>query len=224
MKAVVLATLAALALVRDDDAALRAFQGGDFPAAAREYAALLGESPASARLRYNLGTSLLMLRRYEAAREHLQAASRAPGAPGARPHAYYNLGNADLFPAFAGSAEAERRARLLRAIVAYKRALLLNPDDADAKWNLELARRLLDQTPQAPEPRPQPSGGGGGGNDRQNRGALDPRPQTGGAGGTSPEMTRGQAERLLSSAEQREAGVQQDKLRKPQPRSPTAHD
>jgi hypothetical protein len=36
-------------------------------------------------------------------------------------------------------------------------------------------------------------------------------------------MSRGEAERILSAAQQRELGVQREKLRRPQPPNPSAH-
>lgn len=205
------------------------YRRGDYAAAAAGYRRAVAAAPGSPVAHYGLGSTLLRLEEFEAARPHLEIATRAPGAE-LRQWAYYNLGNSYLEPAFLGRDEAGSADHLVRAISAYKRALLLDPDDAEAKWNLELARLLLRRPPQAPSPRHDPraggggegGGGGGGGTDPQ-RGRMDPRPQSGGGAGPSPQVTRERAEELLAEAEQRELGIQREKLRRPQPRSPTAH-
>lgn len=192
-------------------------------AAEQHYAA----NPADPIARYNLGTTLLRAARYAHARAPLELAATATDTLVAQ-HASYNLGNTDLQPAFDSTAMPGRQEALRRAVDAYKRALLLRPADQDAKWNLELARRLLDQPPEQKSPEGGGGGGGGGGegggggSDPQS-GRQDPQPQAGAAGGSRPQASPQAAERLLSNAEQRERGVQQDRLRKPQPPTPTAH-
>lgn len=201
-------------------------QRADTRAEVRRFAAAVAAAPAAPLPRYNLGTALLLGRRYEAARPHLQRVAADSGRVGQ--HAAYNLGNSHLEPVFGEQAGEQRDASLRAAIDAYKRALLLDPEDRDAKWNLELARRLLNQPPQ-PEPEQSRSAGGGGGGEGGGGGAdsesgrQDPQPQPGGSGGPQPDLSRAAAERILAAAQERELGVQQDKLRKPQPRTSTAH-
>ncbi len=190
----------------------------DAAVAARAYQARLEEDPEDPVLRYDLGTALLRLERFDAARPHLEAASRI-GAPDVRQAAYYNLGNSDLEPSFAGRVAGAERERLVRAIAAYKRALLLDPSDADAKWNLELARRLLRRAP----PRPRGGGGGAGAGEDPRSGRQDPRLRPSGGSGPRPPLSPAAAERLLSAAREREVRVQRDVLRKQQPRSSRAH-
>jgi Ca-activated chloride channel family protein len=198
----------------------RAYRRGDYQAAARGYGRALAEGDSSAIVRYNLGTALLRLGRHDEARPHLEAAARARASADTRFRGAYNAGGADLQPVAGGSVPREqRRERLVRAINHYRRALLLNPDDVDAKWNLELANRLLrDQS------------GGGGGDDDENEspsgggGQNDPSPAspqpqqgTGGEGAGRP-MTREQAERILAGAESREQRIQRQQLKQDQTR------
>lgn len=198
----------------------RAYRRGDYAAAARGYARALAEGDSSAAVRYNLGTTLLRLGRHDEARPHLEAAARARASADTRFRGAYNAGGADLQPVAAGSVPREqRRERLTRAINHYRRALLQNPDDADAKWNLELANRLLRNEP-----------GGGGGDDEKNEnpsgggGENDPSPAspqprqgTGGEGAGRP-MTPEQAERILAGAEAREQRIQRQQLKQDQTR------
>jgi len=195
----------------------RAFRRGDYRRAAEAYGRALAEGDSSATVRYNLGTALLRLGRDDEARPHLEAAARLRGRAGLPVRAEYNAGNADLAPVAADRVPKEqRRERLLRAIGRYRRALLLDRGDADAKWNLELAQRLLREE----------SGGGGGGDDDE-----DEQPRSGGgegppspaseqprpgqtAEGSDRPMTREQAERILAGAEQREQEIQRRQRRK----------
>jgi Ca-activated chloride channel family protein len=198
----------------------RAYRRGDYAAAAEGYRRALAEGDSSAVVRYNLGTALLRLGRHDEARPHLEAAARARASADTRFRGAYNAGGADLQPVAAGRVPREqRRERLVRAINHYRRALLLNPDDADAKWNLELANRLL---------REQSGGGGGddqkndspsGGGGHNNPSPTSPQPQqsTGGEGANRP-MTPEQAERILAGAEAREQRVQRQQLKQDQTR------
>lgn len=201
------------------------FEAGRYEDARREYLQALRRSPGAPVVHYDLGATALRMGEYEAARPHLEAAA-ADGDRRTRQWAYYNLGNSYLEPVVRDSAE-DRLGALTSAIVAYKRALLVDPEDGDAKWNLELARRLLEEEMRSPRPRPQPSegGGGGGGGGEGGGGGSDvspgggvPLPTSGSAGGAAPRMTRAEAEQLLDSLEEREVGLQREKLSRPQPR------
>jgi mxaK protein len=189
-------------------------QRGEYAAAASIYHDIVAsdDSPVA---RYNLGTALLNSEDYESARVHLRIAAEA-GEGEVQQAARYNLGNSFLFPAFAAEPSADRRTDLLLAVAEYKQALLLDGKDFDAKWNLELALRLLAEEPTPPSPQA-PSGGGGAGEDTESGDTGDPAPQPADGPGPQPRLSADEAERLISSAEDREVGTQQEKLRRPQP-------
>ena len=65
-----------------------------------------------------------------------------------RAQAYYNMGNSFY-----------RQGQFAEAIAAYKEALKLNPDDQDAKHNLELAQQQLEKQQRTPSPQPQEGSG-----------------------------------------------------------------
>jgi Ca-activated chloride channel homolog len=202
----------------------RAFRQGDYATAVAEYQRALERGRADARLHYNLGTALLRLQRYEEARRHLALAAEAEQR-NVRQAASYNAGNAELEPAFAATHSPERVASLERAIADYKRALLLDPADVDAKWNLELAQRLLAmQGGGGGADDPQRGGGGGGAGQDEAPARPDPSPAPAAAGGQAPRMTPAEAERLLESAAQQDRQQQEAKLGRGQAPPPSGRD
>ena len=138
---------------------------------------------------YNLGTALLAADSLNAAAEFLERASTSPD-PSVRQRALYNLGLAQLKRGSRGDASDPRA--LEGALAAYRSLLLQRPDDADAKWNYELALKQK-----------QSGGGGGSRNDPQNQ----PQQQRGEHDDTKG-MSKQQAEQLLSSAKRDEKETQ----------------
>ncbi len=200
------------------------YRRGEVRPAAEAYARAVQGGDTSAVARYNLGTALLRLRSFDEARPILEGAAAVPGAPRPlRERAHYNLGNTELEPALADTSKSEERtARLRRAVAQYQRALLIDPADGNAKWNLELALRLL------AENSPTGGGGGGGGQDSGGGGQDDdqedpqpgpgpPQPTRSSAGTGDPDLTPSAAERILSAAERDERELQRRKLRQGPP-------
>jgi tetratricopeptide (TPR) repeat protein len=196
-----------------------AFRRGDFRRAAQAYGRALAAGDSSATVQYNLGTTLLRLNRHDEARPHLEAAARLRARAGLAARAAYNAGNADLAPVASKRVPREQnRERLLRAIGHYRRALLMNPGDADAKWNLELAQRLLREQAggggsEDEKKNEQPQGGGG----QAPPSPANPQPRPGQASeGANQPMTRERAERILAGAEAREQQIQRQQLKREQ--------
>lgn len=196
----------------------RLYRAGEHRRAAALYAGRIAEGDSSAAARYNLGTALLRLGRHDDARPYLEAAAAAKRGIGRelKERAHYNAGNADLEPVFAARVpEDQREPRLKRAAAHYRNALLQDPSDADAKWNLELAMRLLQRERGGGggggDEDENPSGGGGEGDDPQQ---ADPQPQPapGAQGSGAPRLSREAAERLLSRAGEDERQVQREVL------------
>jgi tetratricopeptide (TPR) repeat protein len=138
----------AAALAQEPDRAEELYHESRFQEAYDAFRARIereGESPA---LEYNAGNSLYRLGRIADAlgsfRKALEGASRRPAAAAdsadIRQRSLYNLGTA-----FARQAEAKdyKYEDLKNAARAYEDALVLRPDDADAKWNLEVILRKL---------------------------------------------------------------------------------
>lgn len=202
----------------------RLYREGRYAEAVEAYESALRSGTSTPQLFYNLGTALVRLGRYQEAETYLQRALTGVD-PELRRRSFFNLGSRFL-EAARGDAPAPGEELLENAIEAYKRALRLDPNDVDAKWNLELALREQEQQQQQQSDQPsedqeqgqnpQPSGGGGqGGGDE---GPMDAESQPG------DDMSREQAERILSAVEQDERELTREKLQKGQRRTPVRRD
>lgn len=210
----------------------RLYRAGRYAEAVEAYRAALADGTDTPQLRYNLGTALVRLGRYEEGETHLRAALSAID-PDLRERTFYNLGNRYLEEARRATDARARAALLERAIASYRQALRLQPGDAAAKWNLELALREEQEqqrsSPQAgggEEQSPQqrqdaePSGGGDQQSPAQPQPGEDRRPTPQPAAG----MTREQAERILSAAEQDERELYRERMRRNQRERPVERD
>jgi Ca-activated chloride channel family protein len=203
----------------------RAYRKGDYARAAERYRAVMARRGADPRLSYNLGTALLRLGESELAYERLSESLDARS-PELRARAFYNLGNSLI-----GRSGGENAGDLRAAMAAYRRSLLLDPTRDEARWNLELASHRLEQlesgqpSPTSPEQRPSVTPAGEPGDERE--GLRGEQSRTGAAGSGSQlqgeradrgladsPLTKELAEQILRAVEERERGLQRDKLRK----------
>lgn len=157
----------------------KAYEAGNYSRAVDDYVAAQRENPDLPEPYYNAGNAYHRQGNLEAAAAQTQQSIRATEGELAQ-NSYYNLGNtyfkAQDWPA---------------AIEAYKEALRLNPDDQEAKYNLELALQNLQQQQQqqqqgGSEGQSQPNqneGGGQGQQEQQNQGQNGEQEQPGGGGG-----------------------------------------
>ena len=115
-----------------------AYSRGDYPAARTAFQQAAQDKLTNPIAHYNLGTTLYQEGKFSAATRAFQASlSRYTGHPEGSlnlAHIYYNLGNAQF-----------KAGDLRSAIAAYEQTLRLDPQDADALHNLELARQRLKQ-------------------------------------------------------------------------------
>ena len=111
----------------------KSYRERNYDEAARRYRSAEIDRPGSPVAAYNLGTALVTGKNYEEALPRLgEAASKLTGAEQAKAH--YNIGNG-LFGA----------GKFDEAVGAYKKTLEINPNDRDAKYNLELALKMLEE-------------------------------------------------------------------------------
>ncbi|MBN2226899.1 MAG: tetratricopeptide repeat protein [candidate division Zixibacteria bacterium] len=114
-----------------------AFNEQEYNTALEYYHQAEVERPETPELDFNVGTTLYKTGKYEEAIEKLQKSLETVDV-GQEAMAQYNLGNT-MF----------RMEDYQAAIQAYQKSLELNPDDLDAKYNLELARIRLKEQMQA---------------------------------------------------------------------------
>lgn len=102
-------------------------KGGKAEQALAEYDKAAKALPAEPGVHFDRGAALYALSRYDEAEQEFLRATEAKTTP-LKAAAFYNLGNAFFKTDKYGD-----------AIAAYRRSLLLDPNDVRAKWNLELA-------------------------------------------------------------------------------------
>lgn len=183
---------------RERSAAERAYKAGNFIEAATAYQRAIAAGDDAPATVYNFGTSLLAADSLADAATAL--AKTAPSADAEiRYRSLFNLGLAHLKRGLALQGD-QAAAPLDSALAAYKQVLLLRHNDADAKWNYELALR-----------KKQSGGGGGGGSQSPSQGPSAPQqrdePQPSGG------LAERQAEQLLGSAAREERDVQAKRQR-----------
>jgi Ca-activated chloride channel homolog len=202
-----------------NEQANRLFAAGDYEGALAAYQELLAQRPDVDELSYNAGNALHLLESYERA---VIATSRAlpPHEVSLGVATYYSLGNHYL-----------KLGQLDQAYAAYRSALLLDPNDADSKYNLEVTLRLALAQQQPPDTQPgsdqtgdsQPNDGGTpvpsdqqnpSGQPDVNASPQDGSPEPGAAGGVpddaTPEATPSSAASLQRSLAEALAGIDEN--------------
>lgn len=172
------------------------FESENYDEALEYYTAAKQEDPDLAEPYYNSGNTYYREGNLESAemqtKQSIRTSERNEDGQLAQ-KSYYNLGNSYF-----------RAENWEEAVDAYKEALRLNPDDDEAKYNLELALKNLEQQQQQ-----QQQGGGGQppppNNDQQNEGQQGEQPNQGENGEQEQPGGGGQPEQ----DEQGESGGQQ---------------
>ena len=121
----------------------RLYKEQKYDAAKNKYQDALLEDPNSPLIQFNVGDVTYQTKDYQKAMESFHKTLNIKDAA-MQSMAYYNIGNA-LY----------RLNKLPESIQAYQEALKLNPDDQDAKYNLEYVRNKLKQNSQPQQQNPQ---------------------------------------------------------------------
>jgi Ca-activated chloride channel homolog len=175
---------------------INAFRARDYMGAATRFRRAIEKGDTTGHTTYNYGTSLLNADSLAQASEVLARLADTRDEE-LRYRTLFNLGLANLEQGLVAQAET-RTEKLDAALAAYKKVILMRPDDVDAKWNYELALHEK-----------KGGGGGGGGGQSENQSNApsnndrNPQPQGG--------MGQKQAEQLLGSAAREERDVQAKK-------------
>jgi hypothetical protein len=218
-----------LALAVERDRAEQLYRRRAWHQADTAYSALVRETTKRRRtddlppLAYASGNVAYRLGRFEEAVRRFQGG--LTGRTALRERTYFNLGNSYVWQARAEYSRQDKRSALRGAIDSYEQALTIDPHDADAKWNLEIALLRLEEADSAGSGLHRGDANWGGGN--LTKSGYEGAPQTGagaspggGYGASSGEdavsqITETQARQLLKTVERAQVTGQQVGLPKP---------
>lgn len=134
------------------------------------YRRALERDSTDARGQYNLGNACYRLKKYDDAARHYEQVSADPKlSDKRRAKAFHNRGNSLLKDAISSSSEgfdSNSQQKLQQALASYQEALKLDPKNDDTRYNLALARKLLQQAQQQQQ---QQQSGGGDNNQQQDQ-------------------------------------------------------
>ena len=180
------------------------FSQEKFDEANNKYQDALLDDPSSTEIQFNVGNVLYKKKNYEKALEAYNKSLNADD-PLFQSKTYYNMGNT-LY----------RNGKLPESALAYEQALKLNPDDLDAKYNLEFVRNKMkenaqpqqqDQQQQQQQQQEQEQQQ----NDQQDQQQEEQQQQEQQQQGEEKEMSKEEAERLLEALKEN-----QEELKKQQ--------
>ena len=113
------------------------FEEGNYSEAEIEYRKSLTEKPGYYKGTFNLGDAMYKQENFEESGKLFNEVAEISNESDVKASAFYNLGNTFL-----------SEDKFKEGIEAYKKSLRLNPDDVDAKYNLEYARKKLNEQQQ----------------------------------------------------------------------------
>lgn len=154
------------AAMRETRQAAKAYSQGQYDQAKRTLERAVAAHPDDSRLLYDLGCARYQAGDYAGASKAFgQALQKLPKGSKAEGWIRYNLGNAEFR---LGESRNDRRQHWQKAVAQYQAAMKLDPQDADARYNLDLvAKRLKEMPPEKsqggagqPHGKPQPAPGG----------------------------------------------------------------
>ncbi len=189
----------------DNARGIEAYEEGDYQEALTNFRSALMTEPEHPLIRHNVALSFYKMGEYEKALQELEKAYGSAEEPIEKADIQYDMGNVYF-----------QTDSLTRAILHYQKALELNPDDQDAKYNLELARALLkefsekqqqQQQQQNQEQQEQQQ-------QQQEQEQQEEQQQEQEQQPSPEEMSQEEAERLLDALEEDEEDLQQEKIRR----------
>jgi tetratricopeptide (TPR) repeat protein len=112
------------------------YERGLYQEALSKYQEALRKNPESPIIKFNSGNAQYKVKAFDEALEAFRATSSKAEDQRLRAQSYYNLGNTQY-----------RKGSLQDAVESYKQALRLDPNDIDAKYNLEYVLKELKENP-----------------------------------------------------------------------------
>jgi len=127
--------------------ALKDYERGKFSKARSEFERLARQKPDDTRLRYNAGAAAFKDEDYDTALKHFNAGLSSPDLK-LQEQSYYNLGNTHFRLGEKTEDAKSKQQQWEQAIRQYETALKLDPNDADAKTNIEVVKKKLEELKQ----------------------------------------------------------------------------
>jgi Ca-activated chloride channel family protein len=127
--------------------ALKNYARGKFSQARTEFEQLARKSPDDPRLRYNAGAAAFQGEDYDTALKHFNQTLSARDLK-LQEQSYYNLGNTHFRLGEKTADPKEQQQQWEQAIHQYESALKLNTNDVDAKFNVEVVKKKLEELKQ----------------------------------------------------------------------------
>ena len=124
--------------------ALKNYARGKFSQARSEFERLARKSPDDSRLRYNAGAAAFQDEDYDTALKHFNQTLSARDLK-LQQQSYYNLGNTHFRLGEKTDDAKEKQQQWEQAIHQYESALKLNTNDVDAKFNVEVVKKKLEE-------------------------------------------------------------------------------
>ena len=126
-------------VAKKDKEARRFYNQGNIDEALSKWRDAQTDAPDKKELHYNIGNALHLQKKYEEAIAEYEKSIDSKDAE-LQARSYYNMGNTHY-----------RMGKLLEAIEDYKRCLDINPEDEDAKYNIEFIREKIKENLQKEE-------------------------------------------------------------------------
>jgi tetratricopeptide (TPR) repeat protein len=116
------------------------YESGDHNHAMQSYKQLLDENPNDPELNYNVGNSLYRMQKYDEAKLFYEKALTNTSDPQLKNRIQYNMANCEF-----------KSKKLKESVEGYKQVLRKNPEDEDARKNLELALKQMQKENPPPQ-------------------------------------------------------------------------
>jgi Ca-activated chloride channel family protein len=159
--AVLLIALAPLAVTASPSSAYRQYNQGKFDDSMKEYERLAEQTTNDYRLHYNAGTAAYRAKELKSAVDHFSQALNSPEIASdlkAQQQSFYNLGNTLYELGVPMSDQKKQEEMWQHSIESYDHALQLNPQDPDAKNNIEFVKKRLQELKQQQQQQKQQQG------------------------------------------------------------------
>ncbi len=165
----------------------RLYDKGEYKAAIDRYTRALTYAPESFEATYDLGNALYEAEMFDKAEQTIsRAAADTLRTDTERAETLYNLGNAQF-----------RQQKYKEALESYRRSLLLNPDDMEAKYNFAYTKKLLEQQ----QDQEQNGGGQNDDNDKNEDNSQNDSSQGDSSGENNPDESGGNDENAAEGEE-----------------------